>query len=178
MLKKLPNWLGYARMVLTPVVMGFIYYGDNEFWTGFVFAIVVATDGLDGPIARATHSTSQFGIMLDTLADKFLIAGCVLALVAKDPVWLWAGFIIIDRDFLVMTLKANVGGGFIKASNLGKIKMGLQSVAIYLVINPWPFNGATGWNSPGGAVMALALWFTLFSAWDYYHKYTRFLRWN
>ncbi|MBU2101389.1 CDP-alcohol phosphatidyltransferase family protein [Patescibacteria group bacterium] len=174
-MKRLPNLLGYARIVLTPAVMALVLYWNNELWVGLLFAVVVATDGFDGLIARATHSVTQFGKMLDTTADKFLIAGMMIALTAKDPIWAWPAFIIIGREFLVVVLKGKVGDDLPGAFWLGKIKMGFQSVAIYLIINPWPFESATGWHSPGGVVMGVAIFFTLLSGLVYFVKYGEYL---
>jgi CDP-diacylglycerol--glycerol-3-phosphate 3-phosphatidyltransferase len=126
-------------MILIPVVMAFIALDDipgNEIIAAVVFVIAAGTDFLDGYLARKWEQTSTIGAFLDTVADKLLVTGALLSLVAVDRVWAWAAFIIIGREIAVMGLRslAALGGDKVPPSFFGKSKATVQFVAITLAI--------------------------------------------
>jgi len=100
----LPNMLTYARIAAIPVVVGCIYAQsimDGPLWLRWVaVAIFIAagvTDYLDGYYARIWNQQSAFGRMLDPIADKLLVASCLLMLAADGIIhgWsLWAAIVI------------------------------------------------------------------------------------
>ncbi len=88
----------------------------------------------------------MLGAFLDTTADKLLVTGALLGLVAIDRVWVWAALVIIFREIAVMGLRGIVAvtGGLVKPSMWGKIKATAQFLAIFLAflrlgepIGPW-----------------------------------------
>src|ERR1700733_7456600 len=104
----LPNMLTYARIAAIPVVVGCIYAQaimDGPLWLRWVaVAVFIAagiTDFLDGYYARIWHQYSAFGRMLDPIADKLLVASCLLMLAAENSIhgWtLWAAIVILCRE--------------------------------------------------------------------------------
>jgi phosphatidylglycerophosphate synthase len=111
----LPNILTYARIAAIPVVVGCIYAQaimDGPLWLRWVaLAVFVAagvTDFLDGYYARIWDQHSAFGRMLDPIADKLLVASCLLMLAADGIIhgWtLWAAIVILCREILVSGLR-------------------------------------------------------------------------
>ena len=97
-----------------------------------LFSLAAITDFFDGYLARRWNLTSTLGAFLDTTADKLLVTGSLLALVAIDRVSVWAALIIVMREFVVMALRGLValGGGMVRPSQWGKIKATAQFVAI------------------------------------------------
>ncbi len=107
----LPNLLTYSRIAAVPVVVGCMYWqailGGGLWlrWVAlFVFIVAGLTDVLDGYVARAYSQLSTFGRMLDPIADKLLVASCLLMLAADNSIhgWtLWAAVVILWREILV-----------------------------------------------------------------------------
>jgi len=140
------TWL---RVLLTPVVMAFVLSGGdtNQLIAGALFAVAALTDLIDGLLARRWKQTSPLGAFLDTTADKILVAGGLLALVSVGRASVWASFLIIGREILILGLKGVASaakGDAVAPSWLGKAKANLQFIAITVaivrpdvVIGPW-----------------------------------------
>ena len=134
---KAVTWL---RVVLLPVIMALILEGpDREYAfavAGALFAIAAITDFVDGFLARRWRQTTVFGTFLDTTADKLLVSGALIALVAVGRASPWIALIIVGRELLIMGLKgaAAAGGELVKPSIWGKAKANVQFVAIFLAI--------------------------------------------
>ena len=104
----LPNILTYARIAAIPVVVGCVFAQsvmDGPLWLRWVaLAVFIAagiTDYLDGYYARIWHQHSAFGRMLDPIADKLLVASCLLMLAADSSIhgWtLWAARLTSRRE--------------------------------------------------------------------------------
>ena len=108
----IPNMLSIARIFITIPITYLILTDGPILWTLWLIAIAVATDGLDGAVARWSKSVSEWGKVLDPLADKIAAAAVVLALVIKDQLPLWFLLIIVIRDVLILI------GGAIAAHRL------------------------------------------------------------
>lgn len=132
-----------------------------------LFAIAAITDFFDGYLARRWNVTSTLGAFLDTTADKLLVTGSLLTLVAIDRVSVWAALIIVMREFVVMALRGLValGGGVVRPSQWGKIKATAQFVAIGFAF--------VRFSEPIGSLyfdqwlMLIAVILTVVSAWQY-----------
>src|SRR5258705_6456222 len=113
----LPNILTYARIAAIPVVVGCVYGQsilEGPLWLRWVaLAVFIAagvTDFLDGYYARIWDQHSAFGRMLDPIADKLLVASCLLVLAADDKFRggfgvLLAAIVILGREILVSGLR-------------------------------------------------------------------------
>jgi CDP-diacylglycerol--glycerol-3-phosphate 3-phosphatidyltransferase len=141
-----------------------------------VFVVAAASDFVDGYLARRWEVTSTLGAFLDTMADKLLVAGALLALVAVDRVWVWAAFVIVGREIVMMGLRgvAALEGAKVPPSWLGKGKAIAQFVAIGLAIvrlwEPWGPFYLDEW------AMLAAVGITVWSGVHYFLNFARVLR--
>src|SRR5438270_5725813 len=112
--------------------------GEKEILASALFILASITDGLDGYLARKRGQITTMGMLLDPLADKLMIAAAFITLVQFNPriVPAWIAVLIIGREFLVSGLRAIAASeGFtIEASDLGKLKMVVQIVAVVAAI--------------------------------------------
>ena len=93
------------RILLTPVIMGLLMADANRALTAVLFAAAAATDWIDGYLARRWEVTTKFGSFLDTTADKLLVTGVLIALVAVERASPWVAVIIIGRELMVLGLR-------------------------------------------------------------------------
>ncbi len=98
----LPNVISFARIALIPVFVWLIVERRTTFTGLVVFGLVVATDWVDGAIARATGQVSEVGKVLDPVADRLAIGAGLIALVVRDAFPLWAALLILARDVLIL----------------------------------------------------------------------------
>ena len=123
------------RIVATPVVIGLVL---GHSWTAaaVVFLVAAATDWFDGRLARRWNVSSRLGSFLDTTADKLLITGALIALVAEGRASPWLAFVIVGREFSLLGLRAVVAGqgSHLDPSLLGKWKATIQFVALAIVM--------------------------------------------
>jgi CDP-diacylglycerol---glycerol-3-phosphate 3-phosphatidyltransferase len=127
------------RIVLTPVVMWLVLeeHGDGaELVATGLFCVAAATDWIDGRLARRWGVTSKLGSFLDTTADKLLVSGVLIALLAADRASAWIVALIIGRELILMGLRGAIAseGEVMSPSMLGKLKTSVQFVAIALAI--------------------------------------------
>lgn len=144
----LPNRLTVLRLCLVPVMIAVMVLPDSlvpELVTGiigaFLFIFASVTDMLDGKIARKHHLVTDFGKLMDPLADKFMVIGALAVIVyrydALRPVFIWAMLIVVFRELAVTSLRlvASTSGGVVVPANmLGKIKTVTQIVCISAAI--------------------------------------------
>jgi cardiolipin synthase len=97
-----PNLISAARIVLIPVFVALIVDPDTTLAGVVLFGMVVATDWVDGTIARRTGQVSELGKILDPVADRLAIAAGLIALIVRDVFPLWAGLLILVRDAAVL----------------------------------------------------------------------------
>jgi CDP-diacylglycerol--glycerol-3-phosphate 3-phosphatidyltransferase len=114
-----------------------------------VFSVASLTDWLDGAIARRYHLVTDLGKLLDPLADKVLITGTLVGLVARGIVPMWMVVLIIAREFLITGLRTIAAHKqvILAAEKVGKHKTISQIVAIlvslvYMTLGEFGF-GAT-----------------------------------
>ena len=123
------------RILLTPVVMALVLSGSDTA-AAIVFLAAAATDWFDGRLARRWEVTTRLGSFLDTTADKLLVTGVLVALVAVDRTSAWIVMVIVGRELVLLGLRAAVAaeGRHLQTSLLGKWKATIQFVAIALAI--------------------------------------------
>jgi CDP-diacylglycerol--glycerol-3-phosphate 3-phosphatidyltransferase len=163
-----------TRIVLTPIVMGLVLVGDGGDETGdaavlgcVLFCIAAATDWLDGRLARRWGITTKFGSFLDTTADKMLVSGVLIALLAAERASPWLVALIIGRELTLMGLRGIIAseGEVMAPSMLGKLKTSAQFLAIALAIVR-PGEPVGGLYIDEWAMLAATL-ITVWSAGDY-----------
>jgi CDP-diacylglycerol--glycerol-3-phosphate 3-phosphatidyltransferase len=158
------------RIVLTPVVMWLVLEVDGdtaELVATVLFCVAAATDWIDGRLARRWGVTSKLGSFLDTTADKLLVSGVLIALLAVDRASAWIVAVIIGRELVLMALRGVIAseGEVMSPSILGKLKTSVQFVAIALAILR-PGEPLAGLYIDEWAMLAAAV-ITVVSAADY-----------
>ena len=185
----LPNILPYARIAAIPVVVGCIYAQaimDGPLWLRWValavFIAAAVTDFLDGYYARIWDQHSAFGRMLDPIADKLLVASCLLMLAADGIIhgWtLWAAIVILCREILVSGLREYLAAlrVSVPVTKLAKWKTTVQLVAIGFLLagdaGDQLFASIVPVLGPVVTQMGLLLlWIsaivTIYTGWDYF----------
>jgi cardiolipin synthase len=177
----IPNILTCARIAAIPVVIGCIYAQsimDGPLWLRWVaVAVFIAagiTDYLDGYYARVWNQSSAFGRMLDPIADKLLVASCLLMLAADGIIhgWsLWAAIVILCREILVSGLREYLAAlrVSVPVTKLAKWKTTIQLVAIGFLLA-----GEAGdlvvpvVTQIGLLLLWIAALLTVYTGWDYF----------
>ncbi|AHM56605.1 CDP-diacylglycerol--glycerol-3-phosphate 3-phosphatidyltransferase PgsA [Peptoclostridium acidaminophilum DSM 3953] len=158
----LANKLTIFRMALVPVFM-LIMLADFKYSlyaAALIFALASFTDFLDGYIARKYNMITNFGKLMDPLADKVLVSAALITMVETGMLSSWIPVIIISREFTISIIRAIAAssGVVIAASKWGKLKTISQIAAILLMLL----------GVPGGIyVMWLAAILTVYSGYDY-----------
>jgi len=181
----LPNSITMSRIVMIPLLLWILTphfpwhaNGAQEITASVLFVLASITDGLDGYLARKRKQITTVGMLLDPIADKIMVAGALIALVAYSPevVKVWIVVVIIGREFLISGLRsiASSEGFTIQASDLGKLKTVIQIICVVSAIlahgwNQWEF----GWFVvPVKWIAIAAIYFTVLvssvSAIDYF----------
>ena len=143
----LPILLTWARVIAIPLLVA-IYYAPfsnyammRDVLATVLFVGAAVTDWLDGYLARRWNQTSAFGAFLDPVADKLLVAACLIVLVHDQRVHGLIALIIIGREITISALRewmASIGARTAVAVNqLGKWKTAVQMVALPMLL----FNG-------------------------------------
>jgi CDP-diacylglycerol--glycerol-3-phosphate 3-phosphatidyltransferase len=169
-------FITYLRIALTPVVMAMVLATDPAPWVAptaaLLFALAAVTDFFDGRLARRWKQTSTLGSFLDTAADKLLVSGVLLALVAVDRVSPWIAFVIIGRELLIMGLRGAVSasdGIVVTPSMWGKWKAAIQFIAIAIAV--WHPDVRIGDWFLDEWLMAIAALITIVSAVQYLARF-------
>ena len=164
-----------SRIIATPVVMALVL--DHSYTAAAILFIVVsATDWFDGRLARRWGVSSRLGSFLDTTADKLLVSGALIALVAVGRASPWIALIMIGREMIVLGLRAAVAtqGLHLEASMLGKWKATVQFVALVLVILRPDVIIAGAYLDQW--LLAIAAIVTVWSGIDYFVRFSSALR--
>lgn len=131
----LPNALTLLRIAIAPVLL-LALSRDAETAAASAFAAGMTTDLLDGHLARSRGCVTTFGKLFDPAADKLLVGAAFVGLAAADRMPLWIVVVVLLREVLVSALRqlALRRGSVIDASRLGKVKTGLQAIAVLAAI--------------------------------------------
>ena len=137
----LPNKLTIARMLVVPIFVVVLMF-EHYVISAIIFILASLTDMFDGMIARKYNMETNFGKIMDPLADKILVVAALVCLVQLGDVPAWMVIVILAREFTVTGLRtaAAAQGIVIAAGTTGKIKTILQMIAIpALLLQNWPF---------------------------------------
>jgi CDP-diacylglycerol---glycerol-3-phosphate 3-phosphatidyltransferase len=172
----LPNLLTYGRLVAVPAVVALLFWPEDTWsrWAALtIFILAAVTDYLDGYFARAYAQQSALGRMLDPIADKLLVAACLLMLVADGTIqgWsLWAAIVILSREILVSGLREFLAElkVSVPVSRVAKWKTTLQLVSVgFLIAGPAGEEVLPGTVSIGIGLLWVAAILTIYTGWDY-----------
>jgi cardiolipin synthase (CMP-forming) len=138
---QLPNALTVLRILLVPVfASAFMLPGETWRLASFaVFCLAGVSDALDGLAARKLRASSEFGRMLDPIADKILIAVALMMLVARGVLTgfeLIPALVILAREILVSGLREFLATASVSVpvTRVSKLKTVLQMIAIGAMI--------------------------------------------
>ena len=184
----LPNSLSLLRVLLVPAfVLTLVFMRDIKIWgyivPAVIFVVTALTDMLDGKIARKYNLVTDFGKFIDPLADKFMVIGSQIAIMAylflkgeltEALVFMAVVLVILLRELGVTSLRLVVAGKsgiVVAASMLGKLKTVSQMVGtVAIILEPIiPFfcdNHILSYF-----FMALMAFTTVFSGLDYFKAY-------
>jgi CDP-diacylglycerol--glycerol-3-phosphate 3-phosphatidyltransferase len=172
----LPNILTYGRLAAVPAVAALLFWPEDHWsrWAALaIFVIAAITDYLDGYFARVYAQQSALGRMLDPIADKLLVAACLLMLVADKTIqgWaMWAAIVILCREILVSGLREFLAelAVSVPVSRVAKWKTTVQLLAVgFLVAGPAGEAVLPGTVIIGTVLLWLAAILTLYTGWDY-----------
>ncbi len=135
----LPNALTLLRVLLVPVFMIFGLDADLPnagLVSLIIFVLAFATDWLDGYLARKNNQVTNFGKIMDPLADKLLVTAALVCLNVSGVVSAWVTVIILAREFIVSGIRISAAseGNVIAASIWGKAKTMWQFIALSLAL--------------------------------------------
>lgn len=179
----LPNMLTYGRILAVPLIVlcffleGRLKSSDFARWSAlFIFAAASITDYFDGYFARAWQQTSNIGRMLDPIADKLLVATCLLLLAADTDRtiagWsLWAAIIILCREILVSGLREYLAGlkVSVPVTQLAKWKTTIQMLAIGMLLAGPALDKLLPYSTQAGiALLWISAIVTLYTGYDYF----------
>lgn len=137
------NIITVVRILLAPLFVWLLLLdnGDNgpvRYVAAVLFVLAIATDGVDGALARGRNLVTNVGIILDPIADKILIGGALVALSILGELWWWVTIVIMLREVGITVFRfAVLSKRVIPASKAGKLKTVVQSVAISLFLFPF-----------------------------------------
>ncbi|MCC6758186.1 MAG: CDP-diacylglycerol--glycerol-3-phosphate 3-phosphatidyltransferase [Candidatus Omnitrophica bacterium] len=137
-MKNLPNILSISRFF---VALAFVYfYQINQAWAVFLstalFAGGALTDFLDGYLARKYQLSSDFGKLMDPIADKFLVLSAFFVFMAQGEIAVWMFYAIAIREVFVTASRLSLTrkGTVVAAEAAGKLKTVLQMVTIFVIL--------------------------------------------
>lgn len=135
----LPNVLTSLRILFIPVFVWLVLAG-HQWWAFGLFAALMATDKLDGDIARARGLITDFGKIADPIADKALMTAALVSLNIIGVLPIWITVVILIREFGITLWRMWMlrSGKVVPASKGGKLKTVLQALAVALYLCPLP----------------------------------------
>jgi len=167
------NIITVIRILMAPAFVALLLADDGRdgterVWAAVLFVVAIVTDSADGIIARRQNLVTDFGKLVDPIADKVLIGGALVSLsILHELPWFVTVLIMVREIGITVFRFAVLSDRVIPASRGGKIKTVLQAVAITLALFPL-------WNVFGDWVqwlnvilMTLAFVATMWSGIDY-----------
>jgi CDP-diacylglycerol--glycerol-3-phosphate 3-phosphatidyltransferase len=171
--RQLPNAITIVRILCAPVFLWMLLADDGadgplRWWAAALFIVAIATDGVDGWIARRNNIVTDLGKLLDPVADKVL-TGCAfvgLSLLGELP-W-WITIVVLIREIGITIHRFIVATDHVVAAAwMGKLKTVAQGLALSLALLPlWTVAGDwVFWVN--GVTMTIAVILTIASGIDY-----------
>lgn len=184
-----PTILTLIRLIVSPLILPILlvaFLPQNNYLINALLALFFAclslTDFFDGYLARRLQQETQFGRLLDPMADKALVYATLIALLAIHKIYFYWVVLLIGRDFFMMGLRsiALEHGFSIHVMYHARIKTVIQmSWLAVIILNPYQqygFGGAPWWNGCEQLLLALTLALSLGSAFSYYQLFVT--RWR
>lgn len=183
LVRNIPNAISVLRAALGGVTAWGIYHATSspERWAYIaVILLLILSDGIDGTLARRLKVTSLFGAVFDPLSDKLLIGTLLYGLCLKfDSSLFWKATIVLASIELANVVAGAISGALVNrqntpekagASNIGKVKMGVECIAIFL---GWALLSTPGDLLICGSLVLLAIPLAIGSLYGYLSKAVR-----
>ena len=159
-----PNKITIFRMFIAPLFL-VIYFLDIKYKmliSAFIFAVGAITDAIDGKLARKNNIVTNFGKLLDPIADKMLVTAGFLALMDDGLCNIWIVMLMLTREFAVTSVRliAAAQGVVIPANIGGKIKTVFQMVSLISVMIIGEVNTVFGLGLPLSLISNILLGIT------------------
>ncbi len=171
-----PNALTLYRIAAVPLIVILMLFPNRicSFTAAVLFSAAAITDFLDGYFARRRGLESNFGRIMDPLADKLLVSSTFIMLASLNWVPSWVVCIIIGREIAVTGLRNFIveNSRDISSSSLGKYKTGFQIAASIPLLIHYSYLGID-FHAIGHLYMWVALVLTLWSGIDYFMQHRR-----
>ena len=140
--RQLPNAITIARILCAPVFLWMLLAdggadGPLRWWAAVLFIVAIATDGIDGYIARRYKIVTDLGKLLDPIADKILTGFAFIGLsILLELPW-WVTIVVLIREVGITVHRLVVASDHVVAAAwMGKLKTVAQSVALSLALLP------------------------------------------
>lgn len=177
--RNLPNYLTTARILVIPLIITTFYFKNSKLAHqigALLFVIASITDFFDGYLARKFNLISNFGQMLDPIADKLLV-GCIIVMLVKNgraqevPCLL-----ILAREFLVAGLREFLAmiRVSVPVSRLAKTKTFVQMTALTILILGSKGSGITHLDLFGQITLWLAAFLTVITGFSYFKACSKY----
>jgi CDP-diacylglycerol--glycerol-3-phosphate 3-phosphatidyltransferase len=179
----LPNVLTISRVVLAVVLVFLLEENSStgNIWAVIVFAIAASTDFYDGHLAKTSGKVSNFGKIMDPIADKILLLSAFGVLAHIGQIHWWMFIVIAIREIVVTASRLVVmsQGQVLAAERAGKIKTVAQIVAVSAILlylaaqqseycSFWFYNAQRIWLGVNYVLMLVAVILTVYSGIDYF----------
>jgi len=169
-----PNFLTSSRIFLAPVIVILLIFPNKvtTLLAAALFSLAAISDYFDGYFARRWGMVSNFGKVMDPVADKLIVSSSFIMLSSLGWIPAWIICIIIGRELAITGLRSVIAetGEDISASWLGKYKTGFQIAAIIPLLIHFPYFGIN-FHAIGMFFLWGALIFTIWSGTDYFIKF-------
>ena len=168
------NKITVARIIAIPIFLVVLYF--DKPWSDFVATVIFSaaslSDMLDGYLARKYNLITDFGEVMDPMADKILVAAALIALVEMGRLDGWIAVVMLGRDFIIGALRdlSASKGIIIPAGIWGKLKTTAQMLAVGMIIFKETAFGIN-WLTVGTVVMYVAVALSLYSGYVYIKQY-------
>ena len=176
-MKNLPNVLTISRIVLLAPLLIIIYLPNDQlnFISVILFILIALTDFFDGFFARRQNIMSEFGKMLDPIADKLLVVGVLIVLMIKgtiEDLTILPALLIIFREIFISGLRefaANRNSqASIDVSQVGKLKTAIQMLSLLLILSSIAFKHLMILLNIGIIFLWISMALALISGYKYY----------
>jgi CDP-diacylglycerol---glycerol-3-phosphate 3-phosphatidyltransferase len=173
------NIITVARILLAPVFVGMLVadageLGPLRYAAAALFVFAIATDALDGYLARSRNLVTDLGKILDPIADKILVGAALVALSLLGELWWWVTIVILVREFGITVYRfIALRDRVIPADWAGKIKTMAQAVGVSLLLFPFWVAVGDWYHWLGYVVIGIALVLTIYSGVEFLIKAAR-----
>ena len=176
-MKNLPNVLTISRIVLLAPLLIMIYLPNDQLnlISVILFILIALTDFFDGFFARRQNITSEFGKMLDPIADKLLVVGVLIVLMIKgtiEDLSILPALLIIFREIFISGLREFAANrntqASIDVSQVGKLKTAIQMLSLLLILSSLVFKHLMILLNIGIIFLWISMALALISGYKYY----------